>query len=287
MMIEAQSPVPLSKNVPGLPTDTAYRAAEFIETYTGRAFYPLNPRQEDISIIDIAHGLSLQCRYGGQITDFYSVAEHSVLLAMYAEQELHANVIDCLQILMHDAPEAFMTDIPRPVKQYMPEYRKWDHGIDEAIRTWLSLEGVKRPDFQDEIDSRIIVDERAQLKSDSGLDWGHNLKALDLEMQKWAPRRAEIEFLMRYTAYTNALFHAPQYAREGWNGQYVRAIHSDAGSDDPAIVDVVEVDLRGGVARVKLRSDDGMLVRDKERGRFPRPAWKWMHGKFALTEVGL
>ena len=286
-MTKAQSPVPLPATVPRLyPTDTEYRAAQFIETYTGRPFYPLNPRQEDISIIDIAHGLSLQCRYGGQISDFYSVAEHSVLLAMYAEEELHASVLDCLQILMHDAPEAFMTDIPRPVKQYMPEYREWDHGINEAIRKWLSLEGIKTPDFQDEIDSRIIIDERAQLKSDSGLDWGHNLKPLGLEMQKWHPRRAEIEFLMRYTAYTNSLFGKPQYAREGWNSQYVKVYH-DSGSDDLSIMDIIEVDLRGGVARVKLRGDDGMLIRDPQAGRFPRPAWKWVHGHFALTEAGL
>lgn len=283
-MIEAQPPVPLSTPVPRIyPTDTEYRAAQFIETYTGRPFYPLNPRQQDISIIDIAHGLSLQCRYGGQITDFYSVAEHSVLLAMYAEQTLRGSVIDCLQILMHDAPEAFMTDIPRPVKQHMPEYRKWDHGINEAIRTWLSLDGIKPPDFQDEIDSRIIIDERAQLKSDSGLDWGHNLEPLGLEMMKWSPHRAEIEFLMRYTAYTTALFGSPQYAREGWNGRYPKVWHESA-SDDLSIVDILEVDLRGGVARVKLRGEDGMLVRDPKAGRFPRPAWKWLHGKFTLTE---
>jgi hypothetical protein len=103
-------------------------------------------------------------------------------------------------------------------------------------------------------------------------------------MQKWQPRRAEIEFLMRYTAYTNALFGKPQYAREGWNGSYPKVWH-DSGSDDPKILDIVEVDLRGGVARVKLHSDDGMLVRDKKGGKFPRPAWEWRHGKFILTEA--
>ena len=81
-------------------TDHTYRAAEFIETYTGRAFYPLDPDPSAVSIIDIAHGLSLQCRYGGQITSFYSVAQHCVLLAVYAENVLKASALDCLQMLM-------------------------------------------------------------------------------------------------------------------------------------------------------------------------------------------
>jgi hypothetical protein len=286
MMIEAQSPVQTIK-IPEIEPrgpGTEYKAAEFIETYTGRAFYPLHPDPSAISIIDIARGLSLQCRYGGQISDFYSVAEHSVLLAVYAEEVLHATVAECLQVLIHDAPEAYMTDIPRPVKQYMPEYREWDHGINDCIREWLDLSDIKPPTWLDTIDGRIIVDERAQLKSDSGLEWGHNMPPLGIEMQKWQPRRAEIEFLMRYTAYTNSLFGKPQYAREGWNGQFPKVWH-DSGSDDPKILDILEVDLRGGVARVKLRSDDGMLVRDKQAGKFPRPAWEWRHGKFTLTEA--
>ena len=286
-MIEAQSPVQetikMTEIEPRGP-GTEYKAAEFVETYTGRAFYPLHPDPAAISIIDIARGLSLQCRYGGQISDFYSVAEHSVLLAMYAEQKLHATVAECLQVLMHDAPEAYMTDIPRPVKQYMPEYREWDHGINDVIRTWLNLDGVTPPSWLDTIDGRIIVDERAQLKSDSGLNWGHNMPPLGIEMQKWPPRRAEIEFLMRYTAYTNAIFGSPQYAREGWNGRAPKVWH-ESSSDDLKIHDIVEVDLRGGVARVKLRSEDGMLVRDPKAGKFPRPAWRWLHGRFTLTEV--
>lgn len=264
------------------PTDERYKAAEFIETYTGRAFYPLSPKPEAISIIDIAHGLSLQCRYGGQISEFYSVAQHSVLLTYYAEQKLKATVADCLQILMHDAPEAYMTDIPRPVKQYMPEYRAWDHNIDECIREWLGISSLKRPAFQAEIDSRIIIDERAQLKSNSGLDWGHRFEPLGIKIMPWSPKEAEKQFLVRYAAYTAHIFNQPTYMCDEWqrnlHADYTDGVHED-------IVNLIEVDLRGGVGRVKLVDERGMLVRDPEAGKFPRPAWRWVHGKFTLQEA--
>src|ERR1035437_402751 len=108
-----------------LKTDTAYRAATFIETYTGRAFWPLEPTMDALSVIDIAHALSNQCRYSGHVQFFYSVAQHCCLLAGWLADH-GGSALDCLQILMHDAPEAYLVDIPRPVKQYMPQYRARD-----------------------------------------------------------------------------------------------------------------------------------------------------------------
>lgn len=271
-----------------LPTDTQYKAAKFIETYTGRKFYPLFPDPKAISIIDIAHALSNQCRYSGHVRDFYSVAQHSCLLATYAKKKLKAPPIDCLQILTHDAPEGYLVDIARPVKQYMPEYRKWDHGIDDVFRYWL-FQGMilpPVPSYKDELDSRIIVDERAQLMSDSGNDWGHKLEPLGINIEPWTPRRAETQFLLQYAAYTAEAFGAPQYIREGWGlpmqGEY--RDYTDQGHPMSDITDLIEVDIRGGVGRVKLRDERGMLVRDRRAGEFPRPSWRWLHGRFTLTE---
>src|ERR1700743_459210 len=134
-----------------LPTDTRYKSATFIETYTGRAFWPLSPTPEAISIIDIAHALSNQCRYSGHVRFFYSVAQHCCLLAQWLEAN-GGSALDCLQILMHDAPEGYLVDIPRPVKQYMPEYRVWDHRINEAIRQWMGWTDLELPTRQDELD---------------------------------------------------------------------------------------------------------------------------------------
>ena len=72
----------------------------WMQTFTGGRFYPSDPRYEDIHIEDIAHGLSMTCRFGGQCDHFYSVAEHSWHVAMLCPQR------DRLAGLMHDASEA-------------------------------------------------------------------------------------------------------------------------------------------------------------------------------------
>lgn len=268
--------------VPALKTDTAYKAVAFVETYTGRAFYPLQPDPSAVSIIDIAHALSNQCRYSGATNSFYSTAQHCCLLASYTADVLRASVLDCLQILMHDAAEAYLVDIPRPVKQFMPEYRAWDHDINEAIRKWLALDDLAFPVFQDEIDSRIIVDERQQLLSNSGLDWGHDLQPLNIKITPWSPRHAEQQFLVRYAAYTHALFGAHQYVAEGYLPN-VRASWHETASDSHIVEDVIEIDLRGGVGRVRLRDPTNrMYVRDPQSGAFPAAKWRWVHGEFTL-----
>lgn len=107
-----------------------------ILTYTGRHIDPFNLRMEDIAIRDIAHALSMTCRWGGHTKRFYSVAEHSVLLTHFARttqgpsrytslmaQDLETRHLLDLQryLLLHDASEAYLTDVPSPYKA-RPEF---------------------------------------------------------------------------------------------------------------------------------------------------------------------
>ena len=90
-------------------------------TLTGLEFNPSDPQVQSISIIDIAHALSQQARFAGQIRDFYSVAEHSVMCANIAEFLFHnSDSIESSRIeklmFLHDAEEAYISDIPTPVK---------------------------------------------------------------------------------------------------------------------------------------------------------------------------
>lgn len=265
-----------------LPTDTAYKAATFIETYTGRAFWPLNPTVDALSVIDIAHALSNQCRYSGHVQFFYSVAQHCCLLATWIVNQ-GGSALDALQILMHDAPEAYLVDIPRPVKQYMPQYRIWDHAINDVIREWMGWSDLPMPARQDELDSRIIVDERAQLMDKARRnDWGHKLEPLGVEINPMTPAEAEKQFLMQYAAYSKEVYGSYQYINHEW-GIPVQIFHS-GGSDTKGSADLIEVDIKGGVGRVRVRDDEGILVRDTTGGVFPRAQWAWQHGKFEVRE---
>ncbi|MFG0247924.1 MAG: phosphohydrolase, partial [Phycisphaeraceae bacterium JB051] len=78
----------------------------WIQTYTGKAFYPLREDPGIIDIRDIAHALSLQCRFNGHCSDFYSVAQHSVHVSEVVPQAF------ALWGLLHDAAEAYMSDLP-------------------------------------------------------------------------------------------------------------------------------------------------------------------------------
>src|ERR1035441_7040204 len=100
-----------------------------ITTFSGIRFWPLLPNPDDILIADIAHALAHQCRFGGHASKFYSVAEHSIYVSQLCLPE-HA-----LWGLLHDASEAYLIDLPRPLKQ-LPEfaaYREAERRLQRAV----------------------------------------------------------------------------------------------------------------------------------------------------------
>lgn len=103
------------------------RNGNWIETFTGTKFYPLDAKETEIEITDIAHSLSNQCRYGGHTSGFYSVAQHSCLVADLVDSKYK------LDALLHDATEAYLLDLPKPVKMCMPDYEKFEEELREII----------------------------------------------------------------------------------------------------------------------------------------------------------
>lgn len=92
------------------------RTGGWIQTFTGKAYYPFDPSPVEVDIIDVAHALSNLCRYTGHCRRFYSVAEHSVLVSRLVPAE-HARVA-----LLHDATEAYIADLSSPVKRGIADY---------------------------------------------------------------------------------------------------------------------------------------------------------------------
>lgn len=109
-----------------------------LNTYTGKRFDPLAPHAEGIDIRDIAHALSLMCRANGHFPTFYSVAQHSICCMKEAEARGYSLRVQLL-CLLHDASEAYISDITRPVKRVLADYKEIENSLLSAIfAKWLT-----------------------------------------------------------------------------------------------------------------------------------------------------
>ncbi|PZP57434.1 MAG: phosphohydrolase [Delftia acidovorans] len=169
------------------------------QLYSGKRFYSLAPRPEDICIIDIAHALSMKCRYGGHCKQFYSVAQHSVLVARHASQE------DCLRALLHDAHEAYSPfgDITKPDKDAIRQddvdvrcyIQRVEDNIDRAVAAKFNLPFPIKNRAIDILDTRILHDEREAIMVPTNEVWGVPFEPLGVEIQPWKPEIARAKFL--------------------------------------------------------------------------------------------
>lgn len=204
------------------PTDTWHRG-DWMQTLSGKAFYPLAPRADDLDIRDIAHSLAMQCRYNGHVRRFYSVAEHCVLMSDHvlgsklATAELTTNQL-ALWALLHDAPEAYIGDMVRPLKLQMPEFRDAGDRIMAVIASRFSLvggtthrledgsSGLTLPPEVKAIDTRILLDERSALLATPPRDWAvGEIEPLGVTIRAWEPSIAKWEYLVRFQALQGAL----------------------------------------------------------------------------------
>lgn len=114
----------------------------WIQTFTGKQFWPLAPKASDVCIEDIAHALSLKCRFGGHVKKFYSVAEHCVRVMKILKPA------DQLWGLMHDAAEAYLPDIAAPIKRSVYVGIPWS---DSSFQAWhRDWKGSYLQDVKDE-----------------------------------------------------------------------------------------------------------------------------------------
>ncbi|MBR0157070.1 MAG: phosphohydrolase [Clostridia bacterium] len=103
-----------------------------MNTFTGKKFDPMYITPDDIDVRDIAHALSLVCRGCGHLRRFYSVAQHSVNCAKEAIARGSSQRV-ALACLLHDASEAYIADIIRPIKEHLPDYARIETMIMDAV----------------------------------------------------------------------------------------------------------------------------------------------------------
>lgn len=168
----------------------------WIETFTGKRMYFLEPTPEMICIEDIAHALSNICRFGGHVTHFYSVAEHSVNVSILAENKLEG--------LLHDASEAYLVDIPKPIKAYLSNYKDIETKLMEAIGLKFGAGWPLCADTHD-ADATQLKEEAKYIMTTGGREWVANFptkRDRGVAPECYIPTTAERIFLNRFNELT-------------------------------------------------------------------------------------
>ena len=172
------------------------RIGGWMQTYTGRQFWPIDPRADEICIADIAHALANQCRFAGHCLSFYSVAQHSLIVSCICDPE------DALWGLLHDAAEAYLVDLPRPIKRFSDlgaRYREVESALMAIVCKRFGLP-VHEPESIKKADNVAVVTEMRDLMSRPPALWAEarNSDPLAAIILPLSPKDAEMEFLRRF-----------------------------------------------------------------------------------------
>ncbi|MDX3913802.1 MAG: hypothetical protein QHC79_09700 [Pseudosphingobacterium sp.] len=163
-----------------------------IRTYTGKFINVQSPKLDDIVIDDIAHGLSHTCRFGGHTIEFYSVAQHCVEMADFVIRTYPDDKVLQLAALLHDASEAYLGDMPSPIKAILPDYKRLENILMRAIAFKFG--------FSFPLDTTIKqVDEMALSH-----EWHNKVLKNDLNYRSWSSYEASTNFIEKYNQITNA-----------------------------------------------------------------------------------
>jgi len=157
-----------------------------------------NPNPELISLIDIAQGLARSCRFMGMTSEFHSVATHCVDVSLLVPKEF------ALYGLLHDASEAFLRDIPTPLKKLLPDYRAIEDAWSDMIFKKFGLqppsEAVQAA--LKEADLAVLAAERKRLMPNDKKIWPtlKDVQPAQLVVEPRNPDQAFTYFLARWTS---------------------------------------------------------------------------------------
>jgi uncharacterized protein len=190
-------------------TEIAYkqeRVGDFIQIYSGKLFYVLDPRAEDMDVISIAHSLSNLARFTGHSERFYTVGEHSVRCARMARKAGYS-VLQQLYCLGHDASESVMNDLARPVKQNVPQYKKLEDEVMEVMWDVMKLPKPTEEDYKivKAIDNTMLIHELEQLMKRSTIDYENleHIKVFEDMTYGYGAGESKHDFLSMYYALMN------------------------------------------------------------------------------------
>ena len=183
----------------GEPNHAPPAPGPYLQTVSGRWLNPFDPDPDQLDIGDIARALANLCRFGGHSRVFYSVAQHSVIVSELVEQR-GGGAEDAFAALMHDATEAYLGDMPHPLKHRSAlgeAFRAAEGDLERAIRARFRIK-PEVPEIK-LVDRALLATERRTFSADSW-HWPEleGVEPLDLVLTAWSPDEAARAFERRY-----------------------------------------------------------------------------------------
>ena len=163
----------------------------YVSTFLGNRFYLTRPHIDDVAIEDIAHGLAYQCRFNGQTQDFYSVAQHSLIVMQIVPEEHR------LAALLHDAAEAYLGDMVKPLKNLFPEFSEIEGRVMEIIGHCFGVDLANLHPSIKLADRIALATEKRDLMPHSTEPWVYlvGIEALPEIIEPMPPQAAKQAFL--------------------------------------------------------------------------------------------
>lgn len=178
---------------------------DFTATHSGIQFFPLDPIIEHIHIQDIAHALSNICRYGGHTSRFYSVAEHSIHVTKASMVLYPKDTALHLWLLLHDATEAYILDVVKPLKKHLVGYEDIESNLEKAVQKRFNL-GPKPEEIIRFFDDSIIWNEKEAVMANSVFEWNMKegpLNCVEISKRQVKRKRVKKEFLRLFEELIN------------------------------------------------------------------------------------